>query len=141
MTGSLTTLKEIANHLTRKGGEVMIAAGRATLRARIGDHRAGVNIHFRRSGIVRVTIGLSAKVDDAMRPVFALALARLNRQRLGAGFLLTPGGIAFETQVPTEADGGVGAHQLDRAIRLAIDACREAAPELVRIGERGLGPV
>ena len=28
MTESLTTLKAIANHLTRKGGEVMIAMGR-----------------------------------------------------------------------------------------------------------------
>ena len=37
VTGSLTTLKEIANHLTREGGEMMIAAGHATLRARIGD--------------------------------------------------------------------------------------------------------
>ena len=71
MTETLSTLKAIANHLTRKGGEVMIAMGRATLRARIGDHLAGVTIHFRRSGIVRITIGLSARGYDVQRGTLA----------------------------------------------------------------------
>ncbi len=141
MTESLTTLKAIANHLNRTGGEVMIAMGRASLRARVADFAAMVNIHFRSSGVVRVSLALPAKVTDANREVFSLALAQLNRRRLGAGFVMTPANVVFVTQIPLDPGGGVEAHQLDRAISLAIHECNDALPNLERIGKTGLAPL
>ena len=100
-----------------------------------------VNSHFRSSSVVRVSLALPAKVTDANHEVFALALAQLNRRGLGAGFVMTPANVVFVTQIPTEPDGGVEVHQLDRAIELAVDACRAALPGLERIGETGLASV
>lgn len=138
MTESLPTLKAIANHLTRRGGEVMIGRGRAAMRARIVDFPGHVNIHFRSSRVVRVSLALPAKVDATNRELFASRLAQLNRRRLGAGFVMTRANVVFVTQIPTEPDGGVEAHQLDRAIELAIAACREALPGLERMGDSSL---
>lgn len=144
MTESLATIKDVANHLTAKGGEVMIASRYgsvvASLRARIVDFAALVDIHFRSSGVVRVSVGLPARVTDANRAAFALKLDELNRSRLGAGLLMTRSNVVFVTDVPTAPDGGVAAHQLDRAIELAIAACREALPALERLGETGRTP-
>ncbi|MGE0788404.1 MAG: YbjN domain-containing protein [Sandaracinaceae bacterium] len=141
MTESLTTLKAIANHLTAKGGEVMIGMGRAAMRARIVDFPAHVNIQFRSSGVVRVSLALPVPVTDANREVLALALAQLNRQQLGGGFVIPRTTVVFLTQIPIEATGGIERHQLDRTLELAIDSCRSALPGLEKIGKTGLAAV
>lgn len=138
MGDSLRTVKAIAEHMTARGEQVMITGGGAAMRARIGDFPALVHLRFRASRVLRISLALPAEVDDTRRTVFALALVRLNRAGLGGGFVMTRANVVYLTQIPTDAEGGVPARPLERALALAIGTCREAWPELERIGRTGL---
>jgi hypothetical protein len=139
VTVSFARIEEVARYLRDRGAEVMFASAHLQMRAPIDDYPAAVNIKFRSSGVVRVSVGLPVIVAPELRETFALYLIELNRRRLGAAFVLTEG-IAFFSQVPLDHEKRVAAEPLDRTIALCLEATRGSLAALRKIRATGLAP-